>query len=70
MAGEATEPFMHADGRTIISGSDLLAGQRRVTLIAERLASIRADLDRPAAIAHGRQRELCQRYVFQFPPVK
>ena len=70
VAGEATEPFVNSHGGAIISRADLSAGQSCVALIAECLADIRADLHCPIAQSHGWQRELCQRHIVQFSPIK
>lgn len=63
VAGEAAQAFMNADGSAVVAGAHLTAGIRGVTLIAECLARIGADLDQPGAFEHLRQREAVERDV-------
>lgn len=42
VAGHAAESFVDADGSSVVAGTNLRSGQRRVALIAERLTLIGA----------------------------
>ncbi len=48
---------MDADGRAVVTRVHFPAGERRVALVAEGLARIGADLNRPAGINHYRKRK-------------
>ncbi len=58
MAGEATDAFVHAHAGAIISRTNLAGGERRVALIAERLALIGTHLHRTQTIQHRGKRQV------------
>jgi len=70
MAGETTQPFMHADGCAVITRTDFESGKRRMTLVTKRLASVRADLEGPHPFVHLWQGKALQGNVVEFPPVE
>jgi len=43
VTGEATQSFVDADGSAVVAGVDLSSGSRRMALIAQCLALVRAD---------------------------
>ena len=70
MAGETTQPFVHADGCAVISGSNFKSGKRRMTLVTKRLARVRTDFDGPRLCAHPGQRKPLHGNVLEFPPIE
>ena len=55
MTAKAADPLVDAQGRMIVARTCLRAGHRRVALIAEGLARVRADFYLPIRFAHGWQ---------------
>jgi hypothetical protein len=50
MAGETTEAFMNAHWRSVVSRANVSRNQRGMALIAERLAHVGTDPERPISI--------------------
>ena len=70
MAGEAAESFMHAHRSAIVARCHVHRGQRRVALVAEGLANVRADFDSSVAVMHRGQRKISESHVIEFAAVE
>ena len=70
MTGETTKPFVNTDCSAIVPGARLSIGERRMALITESLANVRAELDISIAHAHCGQWKMSERHVVEFSPVE
>ena len=70
MTGEATEPFVNADGSSVIAAANFHAHYGGVALVAQSLANVGAEFYQAVAIAHRRQRKLVESDVVELAPVK
>jgi hypothetical protein len=70
VTSEATQSFVNTDRSPVIAAANLHSDYRRVALVAEGLANVRADLYQALAVAHRRQRQLIETDVVEFAPIK
>jgi hypothetical protein len=70
MAGETTQPFMHTDGRPVISRADLRIGERSVTLVTKRLPRVGTGSYHLRRLAHVGQRKASHGNVLELSPVE
>ena len=70
VACETTQTFVHSDRRPVVTGIDLLDRERRVTLVAERLPWVGADLHGARALVHHWQAETADGDGRKLPPIE
>jgi len=63
MAGDATDPFVDADARAVVTRANLHGGDGRVAVVAERLALVFAHADGTRAVQDGRHGQIGYRHV-------
>ena len=69
VAGLAAQARVNTDRRPVVAREHLSLGARSMTLVAQRLSPIRAQLHPPVTVPHGRQREPLHADVLERPPV-
>lgn len=67
---ETTESLVHANGSAIVARAYVHRCDGCVALVAERLANIRADVNRTIAVVHDRKRKPVFGHILEFPAVE